>query len=74
MGSVLYTIERNAESDPWKVYEVRILPDIKHRTKGTRIGHARVQSTEDETDVWDTPYRNLDKSRAEADTRCSQSN
>ena len=72
-----YCIQLNGtriESDPWRVYQVRVLPDIKHRTEGTRVGHARCQNVEDEDDIWDVPFRNLDISRAEAESRCLLSN
>jgi hypothetical protein len=70
----LYTVDREDEAMSWEVFQVRVLPDIRHATKGTRVGHARVVSVSDQNDSWDANYDNLDVSQEEALVRCNRSN
>ena len=75
VGTVLYTLERLDEdidaTMPWKVYAVKVLPDLKGVT---RANHARVSNTADVADIWDAPYSNLDNCMQEATDRCARSN
>ena len=78
VGSQLFTLERDEDEGdpamPWKVYAITVLPNQLHRTRGTRVNHARVSNNANPGDIWDAPYDNLDATLQEATERCARSN